>query len=170
MQYGVSKVQDFTWKDLLDGYACTECGRCQDACPAYNTEKPLNPRQVIHDMKINLLENGKYIKKQESTKVPLISNIGEGSISEDAIWSCTTCGACLDICPELIEHMPKIIKMRRFLVEMESKFPEELLNLFENIEQRSNPWGIAPADRVKWASYMNVEEFNDKTKMNIFFM
>ena len=170
MQYGVSKVEDFTWKDLLDGYACTECGRCQDACPAYNTDKPLNPRQIIHDMKINLLENGTYIKKQGNTKVPLIGNKGEGSISEDALWSCTTCGACLDICPELIEHMPKIIKMRRYLVEMESKFPEELLNLFENIEQRSNPWGIAPADRIKWASYINVDEFNPDKNEYLFYV
>jgi Fe-S oxidoreductase len=163
--YGVSTVQDFTWKDLLDGYACTECGRCQDACPAHNTEKPLNPRQIVHDIKINLLVNGKNIIKKEDIKLPLIGSTTEGSILEDAIWSCTTCGACLEVCPELIEHMLKIVKMRRYLVEMESKFPEELLNLFENIEQRSNPWGIAPADRTKWATYLDVAEFNaDKTE------
>jgi Fe-S oxidoreductase len=170
MQYGVSKVQDFTWKDLLDGYACTECGRCQDACPAHNTSKPLNPRQVVHDMKINLLENGKYIKRNEPVKHALIGDGGEGSISEDALWSCTTCGACLEVCPEFIEHMPKIVKMRRYLVEMESKFPEALLNLFENLEQRSNPWGIAPSDRGKWAAYLNVEEFNAEKTEYLFYV
>jgi len=164
-KYGVSTVQDFTWKDLLDGYACTECGRCQDACPAHNTEKPLNPRQIVHDIKINLLVNGKNLTKKKDPTLPLIGNNTEGSISEDALWSCTTCGACLEVCPEFIEHMPKIVKMRRYLVEMESKFPEELLNLFENVEQRSNPWGIAPADRAKWADYLDVAEFDaDKTE------
>jgi len=122
MQYGVSRVQDFTWKDLLDGYACTECGRCQDACPAHSTSKPLNPRQVVHDMKINLLENGKYVKRNEPIKLALIGDSGEGSISEDALWSCTTCGACLEVCPEFIEHMPKIIKMRRYLVKWNQNF------------------------------------------------
>lgn len=160
LEFGVSKVQNFTWKDLLDGYSCTECGRCQDACPAYNTEKPLNPRQVIHDMKINLLDNGESIKSNEAPKIPLIGSGGEGSVSEDVLWSCTTCGACLEVCPEFIEHMPKIVKMRRHLVEMEAKFPEELLSLFENIEQRSNPWGIAPSERTKWAANLAVNTFD----------
>jgi Fe-S oxidoreductase len=155
--YGVGRVDLFTWKDLFDSYSCTECGRCQDVCPATNTEKPLNPREVVHDIKINLLKNGDFIKKGENPSLALIGDGGEGSNPEDALWSCTTCGACMEVCPVFIEHMPKIIKMRRHLVEMEAKFPEQLLNLFENMEQRSNPWGIAPTERVKWASGSSLE-------------
>jgi len=133
-----------------------------------NTEKPLNPRQIVHEYKNKFIVNGKNLTKKKDPTLPLIGNNTEGSISEDALWSCTTCGACLEVCPEFIEHMPKIVKMRRYLVEMESKFPEELLNLFENVEQRSNPWGIAPADRAKWADYLDVAEFDaDKTEISL---
>jgi Fe-S oxidoreductase len=157
--FGAGRVDLFTWKDLFDSYSCTECGRCQDVCPATNTQKPLNPREVIHDIKINLMENGPILKKGTAPKLPLIGDSGEGSNSEAALWSCTTCSACLEVCPVFIEHMPKIIKMRRHLVEIEAKFPEELLNLFENMEQRSNPWGIAPAERAKWTSGHEVKQF-----------
>ena len=157
-RFGVGTVDEFTWKDLLDGFSCTECGRCQSVCPAAITGKPLNPRQVVHDMKVNLvkgsLEGGRFQSAQ-----PLIGDQGEGSVHEDAIWSCTTCGACMAACPVFIEQMPKIVKMRRNLVEMETRFPEELLNLFENIEGRSNPWGIAPTERTKWYSTLDVKPF-----------
>ncbi len=150
--FGVGSVERFTWKDLLDGFTCTECGRCQDVCPARATGKPLNPRQVVHDIKVNLLDNGHPAARTARGRACRSSaRTGEGSNSEEALWACTTCGACLSACPVLIEHMPKIVKMRRHLVEMEASFPEELLNLFENMEQRSNPWGIAPAERSKWS-------------------
>jgi Fe-S oxidoreductase len=157
--FGVGSVEGFTWKDMLDGYTCTECGRCQDACPAHNTGKPLNPRQVVHDIKVNFLENAILLKNGEGQRLPLIGGGREGCNAEEALWSCTTCGACLQACPVLIEHMPKIVKMRRHLVETEARFPEELLNLFENMEQRSNPWGIAPAERTKWASQLGDRSF-----------
>jgi Fe-S oxidoreductase len=157
--FGVGTVERFTWKDLLDCYSCTECGRCQAACPATNTGKPLNPRQIVHAIKTNLLENGPALKDGRKGTLPLIGPEGEGTNTEEAIWSCTTCGACVQACPVLIEQMPKIIKMRRHLVETESRFPEELLNLFENMEQRSNPWGIAPGERSKWVSTMDVKPF-----------
>jgi len=152
--FGVGSVERFTWKDLLDGYTCTECGRCQDACPAHQTGKPLNPRQVVHDIKVNFLANASLLKNGEKPRLPLIGEDGEGCNSEEALWSCTTCGACLQACPVLIEHLPKIVKMRRHLVENAAKFPEELLNLFENMEQRSNPWGIAPSERTKWSTQL----------------
>jgi Fe-S oxidoreductase len=158
-EYGAGRVDQFTWKDLFDGYACTECGRCQDACPATATGKSLNPRQVVHAIKTNLLANGPLLRKGGEPLVPLIDGEGEGSNTEETIWGCTTCGACLEACPVLIEQMPKIVKMRRHLVQMEAKFPEELLNLFENMEQRSNPWGIAPTERTKWCSTMPVRQF-----------
>ena len=166
-KFGVETLDQFTWKDLFDSYACTECGRCQIACPATSTSKPLNPRQVIHDLKINLLTNGPAVKSGQKTTLPLISSSNtskEGSITEDQIWSCTTCGACMEVCPVFIEQMPKLIQLRRYLVETKAKFPEELLNLFENMEQRSNPWGIAPAERIKWCSQINTKPFDKDTE------
>lgn len=157
--YGVARIDQFTWKDLFDTFSCTECGRCQDVCPADATGKSLNPRQIIHSIKANLLKNGGAIRKGKELVLPLINGENEDSNTEDAIWACTTCGACLESCPVWIEQMPKIIKMRRHLVEMEAKFPEELLNLFENMEARSNPWGMPPADRAKWGSTMPVQSF-----------
>jgi Fe-S oxidoreductase/nitrate reductase gamma subunit len=157
--YGVGQIDQFTWKSLLDSYSCTECGRCSDSCPATKTDKPLNPRLIIHDIKINLLKNGPPLLSKENATVPLIGNSKEGTIEDEAIWDCTTCGACVDICPVFIEQYPKIVEMRRYLVQMESKFPQELLNFFENTEQRSNPWGIAPSDRIKWATDTNVRPF-----------
>jgi Fe-S oxidoreductase len=167
-KFGVETIDHFTWKDLFDSYACTECGRCQIACPATNTGKPLNPRQIIHDLKINLLVNGPAVKKSQKPTLPLIGNSGEGSITADQIWSCTTCGACMEVCPVFIEQMPKILQLRRYLVEMKAHFPEELLNFFENMEQRSNPWGIAPAERTKWCSQMQVKSFDGTTEYLFF--
>jgi len=143
----------------MDSFSCTECGRCQDACPANATHKPLNPRQIIHTIKTNLLANRKELESGAAPKIPLVGEEGEGSNTEEAIWACTTCGACMEACPVLIEQMPKIIKLRRHLVQMKSQFPEELLNLFENMEQRSNPWGIAPTERTKWSATIDVNPF-----------
>jgi Fe-S oxidoreductase/nitrate reductase gamma subunit len=156
--FGAGRIDRFTWKDLFDSFSCTECGRCQKECPAAATGKPLNPRQVMHQIKENLLANAPLLKAGGTRTVPLFGD-GAASIDKDAIWSCTTCGACLAACPVFIEQMPKLAKMRRHLVQMDADFPEELLNLFENMEQRSNPWGIAPGERSKWASQMEVKSF-----------
>ncbi|MDD2581088.1 MAG: (Fe-S)-binding protein [Desulfuromonadaceae bacterium] len=168
--FGVDRVDRYSWKDLLDTFTCTECGRCQNVCPAGITGKPLNPRAVIHDIKVNLLENGSALKKGAVPSTPLIGEGGEGSVSEGAIWSCTTCGACMEACPVFIEHMPKIIQLRRYLVESEAKFPEELLNLFENMEGRSNPWGIAPSERTKWCAQLDVKPFDRDTTEYLFYV
>ncbi len=157
--FGVGQVDRYSWKDLLDSFSCTECGRCQQVCPASITGKPLNPRAVVHDIKVNLLENASRLAAGEKPALPLIGDGGEGSVSEESIWACTTCGACMEACPVFIEQMPKIINLRRHLVEEEAHFPEELLNLFENMEGRSNPWGIAPSERTKWCSQMDVKPF-----------
>jgi Fe-S oxidoreductase len=160
-RFGVSKIVQYTWKDLLDFLSCTECGRCQAACPAHNTQKPLNPRQVIHQGKLNLLANGRALlaSRPSDTIAPAsasaemavaLIDTREESISVDAIWSCTTCGACMQRCPVFIEHVPKLIDLRRHLVMEKASFPEELIAFFENSEQRFNPWGIAPNERDKW--------------------
>ncbi|MFZ2951139.1 MAG: (Fe-S)-binding protein [Desulfuromonadaceae bacterium] len=169
-RYGVSSVEQYTWKDLLDSLTCTECGRCQDLCPAHTTDKALNPRKIVHDIKVNLLKNGPALKDGDTGTLPLIGDAREGTICEDAIWSCTTCGACTSVCPVLIEQMPKIIKLRRHLVQEKSQFPEELLNLFENMEQRSNPWGIAPSERTKWSSQLGDRSFKPGESEYLFFV
>jgi Fe-S oxidoreductase/nitrate reductase gamma subunit len=165
--FGVGEVDDFTWKGLFDSYSCTECGRCSDNCPATFTGKPLQPRQVIHDIKVNLLASA---SKDATKRPPLIGDGGEGSVVKEAIWECTTCGACMEVCPVFIEHVPRIVDMRRHLVEMRAKFPEELLAFFENMEQRSNPWGIAPADRAKWAADINVKSFEKGKTEYLFYV
>lgn len=180
LTFGTSKVVQFSWKDLFDFLSCTECGRCEAACPAHNTDKPLNPRQVIHEGKLNLLANGKVIlssrpadtlasaPKDASMVVPLI-NGREESVSTDAIWACTTCGACMIKCPVFIEHVPKIIELRRHLVMEKADFAEELIAFFENSEQRFNPWGIAPTDRAKWAHELDVKILADGAEVEYLF-
>ncbi|MBA7485599.1 MAG: 4Fe-4S dicluster domain-containing protein [Dehalococcoidia bacterium] len=158
--FGVSRIDGFTRKQLLDFYACVEPGHCQEVCPAYATGKPLNPRSLIKDLKFNLLANGPLILGKKEPSLPLIAESGEGSIAEEVLWECTTCGACMEVCPVNVEHVRHIIDMRRNLVQLKTKFPDELLNLFENMEQRSNPWGIAPSERVKWASEIKAKSFS----------
>jgi len=169
--FGAGQVDRFRWKDLFDSYSCTECGRCSHNCPATNTDKPLNPRLVVHHIKVNLLHNGPLLEKKKKPTMPLIgSNDGQGTVSEGAIWSCTTCGACMEVCPVSIEHVPKIISLRRHLVEMEAKFPEELLSFFNNMETRSNPWGIAPSERTNWAADRNVKPFEKGKTEYLFYV
>lgn len=169
--FGVGQVNEFTWKGLFDSYSCTECGRCSDVCPATSTGKLLNPRLVVHDIKMNLLKNGPLITNNEKEiALPLIGGDHEGSIAEEVIWACTTCSACMEVCPVFIEHVPRIVDLRRHLVEMKAKFPEELLAFFENMEQRSNPWGIAPGDRAKWASEIDVKPFESGKTEYLFYV
>jgi Fe-S oxidoreductase len=168
--FGVGEISQFTWKGLFDSYSCTECARCSDACPATFTGKSLDPRLVVHDIKVNLLKNGPIMAKDGAVVLPLIGGGEEGSVAEEAIWDCTTCGACIQVCPVFIEQFPRIIDMRRNLVETRAKFPEELLTFFENIEQRSNPWGIAPADRTKWAAEIDAPLFEDGKTEYLFYV
>jgi len=158
--YGVPTVDRFTWKDLLDFTSCTECGRCNANCPATQTGKTLNPRFVIQDGKHNLIDNGKRLLAggPAETLKPLTGESDDktGTVGEESIWACTTCGACMTNCPVFIEHVPKIVKMRRHLVQNLAKFPLELRVFFEAVEQRSNPWGIIPGERAKWAKNLGV--------------
>ncbi len=171
--YGVSKVEQFTWKQLLDGYACTECGRCNTVCPATNTGKPLFPKEIILGVKEALFvksdeilgENSLYsklgvagvkadktAKEEEAHHEAMIGGI----ISKDALWACTSCMACMEICPVSIEHVPKIIDMRRSLVMEESDFPTEVTSLFNNIERNGNPWEISNDTRADWAASLDI--------------
>lgn len=169
--YGVSKVEQFTWKQLLDGYACTECGRCNTVCPANNTGKPLLPKEIILGVKEELFARSDEIlagnllysklgksngtantATEEVQHEPMIGGI----ISKEALWSCTTCMACMEICPVSIEHVPKIVDMRRSLVMEESDFPQEVTSLFNNIERNGNPWEISSDKRAEWAAGLDI--------------
>jgi Fe-S oxidoreductase len=156
--FGASRIKDFTRKQLLDLYSCVDVGYCHEACPATATGKPLNPRLVIQSLKANLLKNGPLILDKREPIIPLIGE-GEDSVSEEAIWECTTCGACMEVCPVYIEHVHEIIDLRRNLIQLQAKFPDELLKYFENMEQKSNPWGIAPAERNKWITKTKAKPF-----------
>ncbi|UCC41184.1 MAG: 4Fe-4S dicluster domain-containing protein [Candidatus Aminicenantes bacterium] len=173
--FGVAKIEEFTWKQLMDLDACTRCGRCQDHCPAHLTEKPLSPKKVITDLKEHLHTRGAQIleakaKKKEVEEVP--SLVGS-TIEEDALWTCTTCRSCMEHCPVFIEHVDKIIDMRRYQVLMESKFPEELTQAFKGLETNSNPWGLGFNTRADWISELDVpilSEIEDKEIDYLFFV
>jgi len=171
--YGVSKPEQFTWKQLLDGYACTECGRCNTVCPASNTGKPLFPKEIILGVKEALFvdsneilgENTLWSKlgvagvkadKTPEEKAAHHEPMVGGIISTDALWACTSCSACMEICPVSIEHVPTIIDMRRHLVMEESDFPPEVTSLFNNIERNFNPWEISNDKRAEWAAGLGI--------------
>ena len=139
--FGIGKSADITWKGLLDMASCTECGRCQSQCPAWHTEKPLSPKLLIMAMRDHALT-------KVATDAPIVAL--DGPITPDVLWSCTTCGACVNECPVDIEHTDHIINMRRFQVLIESEFPSELGNTFKNLEKAGNPWGANRADRNGW--------------------
>jgi Fe-S oxidoreductase len=162
--FGLRTLADLSWKDLLDGYTCTECGRCQQACPAYNTGKPLSPKQLIMNIRreataaeltVPYIPNSPAVRetyglddtlKPDAVARPLV----DGVLSYDAIWDCVTCGACVEACPVLIEHVDKIVGIRRNLVLEDSKFPSELTAVFRGMESVSNPWGQPPSARLDW--------------------
>lgn len=192
--FGAARIEDFTWKNMLDLATCTECGRCQSQCPAWNTEKPLSPKLMIMDLRDHLFASAPYLlataakgqrdamgerneevlaKVGESVRAeverPLVGprdfderratdgydSAGHRShegpvIDEDALWSCTTCGACVQQCPVDIEHIDHFTAMRRNMVMIESDFPSELAGLFKNVEQKGNPWGMNASTRNAW--------------------
>jgi Fe-S oxidoreductase len=158
-EFGVNNVKQFSWKELLNSFACTECGRCNEVCPAHLTQKPLKPKKVVNDIKLNLYnDNDKVIQVSED------GNIGE--ISTDEIWACTTCGACAEVCPVLIDSVPStLIDMRRYLVLTEANYyPKELNPAFRAMENQNNPWGIGNDKRADWAEDLDVKIFDKNTK------
>jgi len=153
--YGTSVVTQWSWKHLLDLYSCTECGRCQEQCPAFLTGKPLNPKMIIVDSRENLLQTARNGGR------PKESLIG-GAIKEDEIWACVSCGACQEECPVLIEHVPKIMDMRRSLVLEESRFPKEAQTALRGIEAQGNPYGLPRAQRADWANGLGIKTLAEK--------
>ncbi|MGO9696249.1 MAG: (Fe-S)-binding protein [Mycobacterium sp.] len=190
--FGRGKIEDFTWKAMLDFATCTECGRCQSQCPAWNTGKPLSPKLVIMDLRDHWMAKAPYLLgekndeplegldletvKEEGHHVPesgfgrvpghgpeqaarpLVGTAQQGGVIDpDVLWSCVTCGACVEQCPVDIEHIDHIVDMRRYQVMMESEFPSELSTLFKNLETKGNPWGQNAGDRTNWISEVDFD-------------
>jgi Fe-S oxidoreductase len=184
-EFGRGKIEDFTWKAMLDFATCTECGRCQSQCPAWNTGKPLSPKLVIMDLRDHWMAKAPYILGEKSSEPlegldletpkeeghhvpesgfgrvpghgpeqvsrPLVGTAEQGGVIDpDVLWSCVTCGACVEQCPVDIEHVDHIVDLRRYQVMMESEFPSELSTLFKNLETKGNPWGQNASDRTNW--------------------
>jgi Fe-S oxidoreductase len=191
--FGRGKVEDFTWKGMLDFATCTECGRCQSQCPAWNTGKPLSPKLVIMDLRDHLFAKAPYLiggqdmpeegavdftatganghhgvpesgfgrvhgSGPEQAARPLVGTLEAGGVIDpDVLWSCTTCGACVEQCPVDIEHVDHIVDMRRYQVMIESEFPGELGTLFRNLENKGNPWGQSARNRLDWTKNLPFE-------------
>ncbi|WP_030809877.1 MULTISPECIES: (Fe-S)-binding protein [unclassified Streptomyces] len=181
-QFGVSQIEHFSWKGLLDFSTCTECGRCQSQCPAWNTGKPLSPKLLIMALRDHSHAKAPYLlagggKDMEGTEQateeqlkdvpasalaeaerPLIGTLEEnGVIDPDVLWSCTTCGACVEQCPVDIEHVDHIVDMRRYQVMIESSFPSEAGTMLKNLEKKGNPWGLAKKQRLAWTKEVDFE-------------
>jgi Fe-S oxidoreductase len=180
--FGASAVEDFSWRQLLDSYACTECARCSLGCPATSTGKVLSPFHIILGMKSAIVERGTQLLEWEQENTAHVAKetaaasargetdfvaqplprpepkralVGE-VIPEQALWDCTTCGQCMQVCPVFIEHVPKILDMRRHLVLDQGKMPSELARTLKNLENQGNPWGMNPDKRMDWADGLEV--------------
>jgi Fe-S oxidoreductase/nitrate reductase gamma subunit len=168
--FGIHKAEEYTWKDLFDTEACMRCGKCVSVCPAYGTDKPLLPRDVIQNLRDHLEAKSKFVMKEDGKLAMVADDKYEGPaligdiIGKDAIWSCTTCMACVESCPAYIHQFPKLIDLRRYLVMMESDFPEEVNEAFKGMENNSNPWSMGEQTRGDWARDLNVPVMAEKGK------
>jgi Fe-S oxidoreductase len=189
--FGRGKIEDFTWKGMLDFTTCTECGRCQSQCPAWNTGKPLSPKMVIMDLRDHLYAKAPYLLGEKTASEtapdydvlkpsdeqiwtsgyariegtndaqahrPLVGTLEEGGVIDpDVLWSCTSCGACVEQCPVDIEHVDHIMDMRRYQTLIESSFPSEAGVMLRNLENRGNPWGVSASTRDEWIKDLDFE-------------
>jgi Fe-S oxidoreductase len=176
-RFGVTDVEDLTWKQLLDGYTCTECGRCTAACPANTTGKILSPRKIIIDIRRRLMEKGPLLVAGEGATTASVDG-GKGVlektlihdyITPEELFACTTCMACVQECPVNIEHVQAIVDMRRSLVLMESNFPAEVQVVFRNMENNFSPWAFSPASRSDWAAGMKIPTLAEQPDAEVLF-
>ncbi len=147
VRFGAATAADLTWKQMLDTVSCTECGRCQDVCPAYNTGKELSPKLLIMALRDQLLSGA---------STPLVPN----AVTDNVVWDCVTCGACVRECPVGIEHIDHIVDLRRNLVMVESRFPDEAATMLRDVDRAGNPWGKPQSDRAHWADGLGVRVLN----------
>lgn len=158
--FGVKELREFNWKQLLDLEACTNCGRCQDVCPAHLSGKPLSPRKMTQDLKAHLWSEGVKLLKLPPEERQGEAIVGK-SLEEHALWACTNCMACQEVCPVYVEHVPKIVELRQYKVLTEAEFAPELQLTFRNMENNSNPWGMGSHLRGDWAKEVGVKTLAD---------
>ncbi|MDC1067750.1 (Fe-S)-binding protein [Candidatus Kapabacteria bacterium] len=183
--YGVTEIEDFSWKTLHDSYTCTECGRCTSVCPANQTGKILDPREIMVQIRSRTMDRAPILHKlekwgktaenweeanlEEAEKEIMNKKLIGDYVNPEALWQCTTCSACMQECPVNIEHVPAIVEMRRSLVMMEAEFPEELQTPFNNIENNAAPWAFAQDQRADWTEGTTVKEAANKPDFDILF-
>ncbi len=170
-RFGINHLGDFTWKDLLDFDACTECGRCTDVCPANTVGKSLSPRDIILDLQAlmhkrgdSLVASGNGNGKGDAELLPIIDQ--KTAVSPEALFSCTTCAACMEACPVHIEHLPKIVDARRYLVMEEADFPEGMMDMMNSLEQRKHPFAGTQFSRVDWTEGLDIDVMADMDDPN----
>ncbi len=155
IRFGAGTAADLTWKQMLDTFSCTECGRCQDACPAFATGKVLSPKLLIMGLRDQVFSDGGAIvaaREDAAELAPLVPN----AVPDESVWDCVTCGACVQACPVSIEHVDHIVDLRRHLVMVESTFPSEAEPMLRDVERASNPWGKAQSERAEWAAQLGI--------------
>lgn len=177
-KFGVVDVEDFTWKTVFDSYTCTHCGRCDSVCPANQTGKELSPRHVIVQIRERIKDKGPYlVAKQANPEAEATAEqqemldkkfVGVYEATE-ALWQCTTCGACMQECPVTIEHVPAIVDMRRSLVMMEADFPAELQPTFSNLENNATPWAFSQSERADWAEGLGIKTAAENPDFDVLF-
>jgi Fe-S oxidoreductase len=156
IRFGAGTAGDLTWKQMLDTFTCTECGRCQDVCPAFATGKLLSPKLVIMGLRDQVFAEGGSIIRASETGEAELAPLVPNAVPEESVWDCVTCGACVEACPVSIEHVDHIVDLRRHLVMVESSFPPEAEPMLRDIERSSNPWGKAQSERADWSDGLGV--------------
>lgn len=162
-KFGTPQITDLSRKDLLDLFSCAECGRCDDVCPAFQSGKALSPKSLLEKLKNHLLASAPLLHTNPAGLKKLLGEV----ISEEEVWDCTTCAACMEVCPMLNEHIAKIMGMRQFAVLMEARFPEEFQTLYRGLENQGNPWGINADTRSDWAKDLQIPLMSEKDETDI---
>ena len=155
--FGVTRIEEFSWKKLLDFHTCTECGRCDVFCPALNSDKPLSPKQFTIDLRDHLNTRTPALLNKEANDSSVLLG---GAIQDATVWACTTCGACEEECPVMIEYVNKMVDLRRGLVLTEDRYPKELGEAFKSLETHSNPWGFPGTQREAWAEGLDIKQWD----------
>jgi Fe-S oxidoreductase len=157
MRFGTATIADLTWKQMIDTMSCTECGRCQDVCPAYATGKELSPKLLIMGIRDQLFAEGSQLLASRASGEPFGGTaLVPAAVSDDVVWDCVTCGACVRECPVAIEHVDHIVDLRRSLVMVDSRFPAEAGTMMRDLERAQNPWGKPQTERADWAEGLDV--------------
>jgi Fe-S oxidoreductase len=154
MRFGAGTVPDLTWKQMMDAFSCTECGRCQDVCPAWNTGKELSPKLLIMGLRDQVFADGPALLRDVAAAEP--SPLVPNAVTDNVVWDCVTCGACVHECPVSIEHVDHIVDLRRNLVMVDARFPSEAEPMLRDVERAGNPWGRAQTERADWAAALGV--------------